>query len=112
MLSGIQISLVPGVPFLGIAVCLPTLIVLFVMAHAFGSTRYQRLTNLIAGFCLSVASILTISLAFDLRPNTWADRNFTRIIVAIAPVAAAIGAATSVCCRRIFSGKQQHSEKY
>lgn len=108
--SGIQISLVPGVPFLGIAVCLPALIVLFVAARAFGSTRCQRLTNLIAGFCFSVAAILTISLAFDPRPNSWADRNFTWIIVGVAPIAAVIGVAISVWCRRTFYSKQQHSE--
>jgi hypothetical protein len=105
MESGIQVSLVPGVPFLGIAVCLPTLIVLFVAARAFGSTRCQRISNLIAGFCFCVVAILTISLAFDPRPNSWADRNFTWIIVGISPIAAVIGVATSVCCRRIFNGK-------
>ena len=110
MTNGIQISVVPGVPLLGIAVCLPTLIILFVAAYAFGSTREQRLINLIVGFCISGAAILTIVLAFDPRPNSWADTNFTWIIVAIAPVAAAIGVAFSVWCSRTFCKKQQHSE--
>jgi hypothetical protein len=100
MTNEIQISVVPGVPFLGIAVCLPTLIVLFIAAYVFGATREQRLINLIAGSCFSVAAILTLALAFDPRPNSWADTNFTWIIVAIAPVAAAIGVTFSVWCRR------------
>lgn len=76
--SQIQIGMAPGVPFfLGIAICIPTLIVLFVAARAFGATRKQRLTNLIAGFCFSVAAILTGLLALDLKPNSWADRNAT-----------------------------------
>ena len=110
MVSGIQISVVPGVPFLGIAVCLPTLIVLFAAAYVFGVTREQRLINLIAGFCFSVAAILTIARAFDPRPNSWADRNFTWIIVGFAPIAAAIGVEFSVLCRRAFYRKQQHSD--
>lgn len=100
MTNGIPISIVPGVPFLGIAVCLPALIVLFTAAYVFGVTREQRLINLIAGFCFSVAAILTLALAFDPRPNSWADTNFTWIIVASAPIAAVIGVAISVWCRR------------
>jgi hypothetical protein len=77
MTNGIQISIVPFLSFLGITVCLPTFIVLFAAAYVFGVAREQRLINLIAGFYFSVAAILTIALAFDPRPNSWADRNFT-----------------------------------
>lgn len=105
MTNGIQISVVPFLSFVGIAVCLPTFIVLFAAAYIFGVTREQRLINLIAGFCFSVVTILTIALAFDPRPNSWADRNFTWIIVGFAPIAAVIGVAFSVWGRRAFYRK-------
>ena len=109
MPSGIHMAVVLGVPFLGIAICIPTLGVLFAAARAFGTTRHQRITNLIAGFCFSAAAaILAGPLAFDPKPNSWGDRNATWILVGIAPIGAAIGVAISVWFRRIFSGKQNH----
>lgn len=81
MTSRIQIALAPGVPFLGIAICIPTLVVLFAAARAFGNTRPQRLTNLIAGFSFSVAAILDSARNFQkpIFPETLPSSNVKRI---------------------------------
>ena len=105
MKAGLLIAVERGFPVLGIAICVPALFILFLAAWLLGTSRRQRLTNLIPGWVFSLTAVLLVSLAFDPKPNSWADENFTWIIVGIAPIAAVFGVITAACYRRIFVRK-------
>ena len=102
MTTGLQITLVSPVSLLGVVMCFPLLLVLLGAAYLLGATRKQRFANMISGFMFAVIAILSVALLFDPKPNSWADHNFTWIIVVIAPIAAGLGVATAVFYRRIF----------
>jgi len=104
--TGLLIAVERGFPVLGIAICVPALFVLFTAAWLLGTSRRQRLTNLILGGIFSVTAVLVVSLAFDPTPNSWADENFTWIIAGIAPITAVFGVITAACYRRTFGGKR------
>ena len=117
MKTGMLIAVERGFPVLGIALCVPALFVLFTAAWLLGTSRRQRLTNFILGGIFSVTAVLIVAIAFEPKPNSWADEHFTWIIAGIAPIAVVFGAITAACYRRILCGKRafqkkQKDEKY
>jgi len=112
MKTGLLIAVERVFPVLGIAIRVPALFVLFTAAHLLGTSRRQRLTNLILGWVFSVTAVLVVPLAFDPKPNSWADENFMWIIAGIAPIAAVFGVITAACYRRIFGRKQAFQKQH
>lgn len=106
MKTGLLIAVWLGFPVVGIAICVPALLVLFTAAWLLGPSRRQRLTNLIPGGVFSVTAVVAVVLAFDPKPNSSADENFTWIIAGIAPIAAVFGVILATCYRRILGGKR------
>jgi hypothetical protein len=98
---GLLIAITPGIPLLGVAVCIPTILTLFVAAYALGTSRNEKLINLIAGCGFTVITILIVATTLDPRPSTWADTNFGWIVVGVAPIAAFSGVAIVHFFRRL-----------
>jgi len=111
MTTGLPIAIVSFFSPAGIMVCLPAFLPLFAGAFFFGSTRQQRLVNIITGFVFAVVSMLSVGLGFDPKPNSWGDQNFGLIIVAIAPLGAGLGVAAAVIYRCVSPEKASDDHK-